>query len=612
MDGSIRTLCALAWLVLLSWSTCPEAFAQVAGGIFAPEQRCIEVRDPEQMPRARLPETGVPPTVARPEAEKRPMNLTLDEAIRIALENSEVVRVLQGAAVGSSGRTIYDPAIENTQIDRARSRFDPTIRQENRFERIDTPQGVLDPFDPAGARIDGAAVHQYTMGLGVSKNTVAGGTAGVQVSANPLRSEAPLPLNPRSQTGVEFSYVQPLLQGSGMRANVAPILIAQLDTERSFYDLKSSVQQLVRGVVEGYWALVFARTNVWARQQQTRQAEWAFDLADARKRRGLGDAGEVAQARATVANFRAQLITAQGDVLRREAALRNVLGLPPSDEGFLVPVTPPALDWVAVTWEDTLRTAEEYRTDLIQLKLAIQADEQQLVIARNQAMPRVDAVAAYRLDGLDGRTPGGRWIASDAGQFTGWRAGVDVSLPMGLRDSRAEMRRRELALMRNRANLQEALHAASHDLAENYRNMAQFYEQYKAFHDTREAARINLDAQNARWANGLTIYLNVLQAIASWGDAVSSEAQSLLQYNTELANLAQQTGTILEGHGIRFTEDHYRSIGPRGRLGPQPCYPMDRRPGPNEDQYPGGARPAEDSFHLDAIPTPRRAPPERQ
>lgn len=572
----------------------------------------MAIRAPGRMPKAALPDVPSPPTVARPKADDRPMHLSLDEAIRIALENSEVVRVLQGAGVGSSGRTIYDPAISNTQVDRARSRFDPTIRQENRFERIETPQGVFDPLAPSGARIDGEGINQYNMGLGLAKDTVTGGTAGVGVDANPLRSNAELlPLNPQSRTGVEFRYTQPLLQGGGMRANLAPVVIAQIGTERSFYELRGAVEQLVRGTVEGYWALVFARTNVWAREQQVRQAQWAYDLADARRRRGLGDAGEAAQARATLANFKANLITAQGDLLRREAALRNVLGLPPSDEALIVPVTPPAMDWVPVEWEDILRVAEENRADLVQIKLALQADEQELTVAQNQAMPRVDATAAYRVNGLDGRAPDGRWIATDAGQFTGWRLGVDVSLPLGMRDGRAELRRRELALMRDRANLRQALHAASHDLAENYRNLAQFYDQYEAFRETREAARTNLDAQSARWATGLTIYLNVLQAIASWGDAVSSEAQSLLQYNTELADLAAQTGTILEVHGIRFTEDQYRSLGPRGRFGPRPCYPMDRRPGPNEDQYPRGEEPAERAFHLDAVPTPRRVPADR-
>ncbi len=570
----------------------------------------MAIRPPERMRAARLPETRPPPTVARDASRRQPEPLSLDMAIRVALQNSEVVRVLQGPAVGSSGRTIYDPAISNTQIDRARSRFDPSIRQQNTFERLEDPQGTLDPFDPTRARIGGDAVDQYTMGVGVEKDTIVGGTAAMRVDAHPRDVGGSLqPLNPQSRTGVEFSYTQPLLQGGGRAANLAPVVLARIDTESSFYELKDSVQQLVRGTIEGYWAVVFARTNVWARQQQVRQAQGAYDLARARFDKGFGNAGDAAQARAALGSFRASLITAEADLLTREAALRNVLGLPPADGSRLVPYTRPAEAWVEADWEDILLTAGQYRPDLIQRKLRIEADEQELIAARNQAMPRVDATALYRFNGLAGRDPSRQWLATDAGEYTSWRLGVDLTVPFGLRDGRAEMRRRELALMRDRANLQQALHAASHELAESYRNLAQFYEQYRAFKIAREAAYENLRVQSGRFAADVEAdYLNLLQAIASWGDAVSSEAQALLQYNTELANLAQLSGTILEGHGVRFTEDGYRSVGPAGRLGPTPCYPMDRRPCPNTDQYPAGTEPAEEVFELESIPIPRRTP----
>jgi hypothetical protein len=171
-------------------------------------------------------------------------------------------------------------------------------------------------------------------------------------------------------------------------------------------------------------------------------------------------------------------------------------------------------------------------------------------------------------------------------------------------EARAELRRRELLLARDRANLQQALHEASHSLATSYRNLAQFYEEYKAFKDTRDAAQINLDAQTARWPE-LTIYLNVLQANAAWGEAVNSEAQALLQYNTELANLQQQMGTILESHGIQFTEESFRSLGPIGRLGHCRDYPLDRRPCPNVDRYPPGDEPAENAFDLKDLKLPK-------
>jgi hypothetical protein len=101
----------------------------------------------------------------------------------------------------------------------------------------------------------------------------------------------------------------------------------------------------------------------------------------------------------------------------------------------------------------------------------------------------------------------------------------------------------------------------------------------------RDAARINVDRQFADFLAGRpTIYLNVLQAITDWGNAVSSENQALVLYNTELANLERETGTILESHGVRFWEERYRSVGPLGRHFTSPCYPSAMSPGPNADR----------------------------
>src|SRR5207302_401405 len=122
------------------------------------------------------------------------------------------------------------------------------------------------------------------MNLGLSKLNSLGGTARLGVDVNPTRSPVNfLPLNPQSRSNVELSYTQPLLQGAGRAANLAPIVIARLNTERSYFQMKDSVQQSVRGVIQAYWGLVFARTDLWARRRQVEQGQQALQRAEARK-----------------------------------------------------------------------------------------------------------------------------------------------------------------------------------------------------------------------------------------------------------------------------------------------------------------------------------------
>ncbi|MCE9528932.1 MAG: TolC family protein, partial [Planctomycetales bacterium] len=166
------------------------------------------------------------------------------------------------------------------------------------------------------------------------------------------------------------------------------------------------------------------------------------------------------------------------------------------------------------------------------------------------------------------------------------------------------LRRVELLLARDRANLDQGMHATVHSLATNIRSLDQAYASYVAFKKAHAAANINLTVQDAKFRIGLnadsarTPYLNVLQAISDWGNTISGEANALAQYNVQLATLERQTGTILETHGVYLYEERYGSIGPLGRFAEPVCYPESNRPTPNDGRYSNSDDPAEESFNL--------------
>jgi outer membrane protein TolC len=568
--------------------------------LLMPEEQCIPGRRPEQLPQVPVPDLPPPRTVDDPGEEIPPLYLSLDEAIRIALENAEVIRVLTGVGAANSGQTIYDPAIATPAIDEARSIFDPVVTLNNTWTRVEPPLAIFNPAVPGGVAITGVQTNRYDLSLDVTQQNLTGGTAGLRVLADRSRFQPGIfPLNPEGTSAVELSYVQPLLAGRGVDVNRVPIVLARIDAERSYFQLKDSVQELVRGVVDAYWGLVFARTDVWARRQQVEQGQFAFEQTQAAMDIGRVDIADLAQTRLAFAGFRANLVTAEANLIQQEAALRNHLGLPPTDARRLVPSTPPASERIEFLWQSLLQLAQQERPDIIELKLILEADQQQLLLARNRAQPQVDAVALYRWNGLEGEIPSGPLISAPDGTATDWTLGINFSVPIGLRDARAELRRQDLLIARDTANLNQQLHAMAHELATSLRNLAQFYAQYQAFRITREAARDNLEAQIGEYVAARTNFLNVLQAITDWGNAVSNEALALTQYNTGLASLERQTGTIIDTHGVRFFEERFWSIGPLGRLGRERAYPQALPPTANVPRYPAGEQPAEQYFRLD-------------
>lgn len=564
-----------------------------------PEQRSMSIRDPSQLQRTRIPESPQPSKASNTQPDLPSVYLSLDEAIRTSLGNLDVVRVLAGITATTSGRTIYDTAITNTSIDQQNSQFDPFLSINNSWNRIENPSAIFDALNPGRSLITGLRTDNFNSTTNLSKQNALGGIWDLGLNVSPSRFQPGVfPLSPQTRSSTSLGYTQPLLKGGRVGANLAPIVLARIDTERSYFQFKDSVQENVRGVIEAYWSLVAARTDVWARRQQVDQLTEAVRRITARVEQNIDNRADLAQAKLTLANFRANLVASEANVIQREAALRNILGWAPSDGMRVIPISPPNRERFVPDWSQINELAGERRPDVIELKLILEADEQQLQIARNNALPQVDAVGLYRWNGLEGTMPNGSNISSNSGAFTDWTLGVNFSVPLGLRQSRAALRSIELLIARDRANLQQGLHNAAHSLATSVRAIDQQYEQYLAFREAREEARVNLDAQLLRYRTQQTILLNVLQAATDWGNAVSAEANALTQYNSQLATLERQTGTILETHAISFLEERYGSVGPLGHFEEPPCYPLDLRPTLNAERYPVSDQPAEESFDL--------------
>jgi outer membrane protein TolC len=604
-------VCAIlaALLTVQYGDRCAAQYAEPRQFIL-PESRAIEVRQPGQLPQVRFPQIHVPSTVSEEPQRDSIQYLPLDEAVRVALANAESIRILAGVTAVASGRTIYTPAIANTQIDDARGRFDPVFAINNNFNHLEQPAESYNKFWKRVNFAD-SGIDNYDLDLSLTKSFLTGATAHMAYDVSPTETAVGgLPLNPRTPSSLELGITQPLLRGAGVEANQAPIVIARIQAERSFFQTKSSLEEMVRGVIEAYWTLVESRTEVWASQQQVDQGHEACRRAEARLAAGFGDLSEVAQARSAAANFRAKLLDAKASVLERENGLRNILGLPPDGNG-MVPSTPPSTERFQSDWQGILDLAGERRPDLIELKLVLQADEQQRLMANNNTRPDLNAVALYRWNGLSGVAPTGEVFATEPGQFTDWTLGIQFSVPVGLRSARAKLRQQDLILMQDRANIQQGLHSAAHELAGTYRRLAQYYEQYLVYRESRSASRLNLERQMADYRQGRgTLYLNVLQAITDWGNNVALEARAITQFNVELANLEQETGTILETHGVRFVEERYCAFRPLSSTGH--LYPRDIRPTPNANRYPDSGKPAEDTFDLtQPIPGPAPSPPER-
>src|SRR5262249_47321938 len=157
-----------------------------ANAVIRPEQRTVEHRDIEPLPALPIPANYPPKTVSNPRPDLVNWELSLDEAIRIGLEQARVVRVLAGTSATASRQTIYDAAITtNTTIDQAQAEFDPKLSWNNQWNRNNTPFALNNPNNPNAALITSSPESAYLGTLGLTKTNVFGGQWNANWTENP-------------------------------------------------------------------------------------------------------------------------------------------------------------------------------------------------------------------------------------------------------------------------------------------------------------------------------------------------------------------------------------------------------------------------------------------
>jgi outer membrane protein TolC len=561
-----------------------------------------------------LPQIDRPRTPDNPEALE-PWPMTLQEAIQIGMDNSEVIRVIslgaQGIPVsgfeptplntgagGALGQgtlsTVYDPAIQETQIANALAAFDAQFSTQLFYERRANlvnnviQAGSLDTNTrvPALTRQAGAPAGQPSFEARLSKRNATGGTMAVVSQVDYNYANSPFQTFPSAYNTRTFMQLsQPLLGGnqqngpSGLEANRAPIVIARLNADVSVWRFKAEVMAMVRSIEQQYWALAQQQVQYWSRQQAVLLGEAILEREQIKRDVGTGSEPNVAEADQNLRQFQLELVQATTDLLNVERQLRNILGLPPADNRRIVPVTAPTEARLEPEWDTSLAQMLSYQPDIVQQQLLLRVAELQLLVARNQLLPALSMNVLYQLNGfgknLDDAVAvmtGRSILAIDpvisaqqqaAGinaspsyykNFTNWQIGFTFSMPIGFRAELANSRQVQYALLRQRAFLQQTVHQSMHALARFFNEVDSQYKLLKYAGLAREAAEKRLAAQRAFFETGTINIDRYLDAVNRWANAVALEAQYKTSYNTSIAALEEAKGTLLAYDNIAVAE----------------------------------------------------------
>ncbi len=533
---------------------------------------------------------ALPPLTVENNEVKEYWDLSLEEAVRIALENSKVFRSLAQPDVGvpripetsitlnpAGAGSVYDPAIQESDprfgVEGVLSAFDASWSTQLFWQQNDIPQnvaGFVTLFRPSAFRQDLGSFQ-----TSVSKTYATGGTWSLSHSVDYEWNNAGASRQWPSDwsANLQAGFRQPLLQGAGVTFNriAGPqaipgfyngVLLARIEGDQRLTEFEQSVSSQLLQVEQAYWTLYLAyrqlNTALTARDaalQTWRQVRAKYEVGG----RG-GSAQEEAQAREQYLAFRAAVEQALSNLYKAENNLRYLMGLAATDGRLIRPSDEPSRARVEFDFHEVHAEAMVRNPALRREKWRIKKAELELIAAKNFLLPRLDAFGSYRWEGIgddlldSSNATSNAYGSLTSGKYENWQLGLDLTIPLGFRKEMAAVRNAQLKLARERAILQEQELEVSHQIAWVLREIDEYYKIAETNYNRAVAAYAEVKAVSAMYDAGTATLDLLLNAQQRRAQAEIEYFQAITKYMFAISQLHYRKGTLLEYNGVYLTE----------------------------------------------------------
>jgi len=482
------------------------------------------------------------PVPAAPQAaEGDVLKLTIDEAVKRAIENNPDLAIVR---LGTD--------VEAARVSQADSAYRPV------FSTVFGRSSVMSPsssFD----QIEGIETTDLFATTGLRQRLrTGGGTWSLGWDASRTASDSFInSFNPTLRSGLLVAFSQPLLRDRKIDAvRVQNVIVKRNLKSSELRALQASVQT-VAAVKQAYWTLKAALANVTVQQRSLELAEDLVRQNQARVNVGQAPPLDLVQAQAEVATRRENLIRADAIAKDAEDRLRRLM-MDPADTSFwnvrLSPVDEPVSDNTPPDQARAVESALRDRYDLALLRQDLDNADTNVEFFNNQKLPDVRLEASYRGGGVGGtqlvRTgpfPGTVTGSVDTGfgdvlgqvfgrDFPTWSVGVTVNYPIGRSFEEAGLARAEI----ERKQSAQRIASLQLQVAETVRSAARDVQSTKERVDAARAgetlAQQRLTVESRRFDAGFSTTFLVTQAQRDLLQAQVNLLQAVLDHQSSLVN----------------------------------------------------------------------------
>jgi outer membrane protein len=506
---------------------------------------------------ARAQQATAPPPSPSPSAPDRPtLELSLDEAVKRALENNNDIAVEK-----------YNPELSEENIRLYRGFYDPVL--SSTVSQLEQTSPVTSAF--AGAQ-NSVNTNTTTYNFGASQLLKTGGNARLDFSNNRGSTNSVFStFNPSYNSGLNARLSQPFLRNFQIDTSRLQLKVAKKNREISDAQFQQTVTNTVATVKDRYYDLLYAIDNLEAQRKSLALAQKLLDENQIKVKVGTMAPLDVVAAQSEVASREEGVIVAEAALMDAEDAIKSAIFRQNDPSVWalrIVPTDRPTAESVPVDVEAATRKALEARTDIVVARKGLENADLNVKYASNQRLPDLSLIAAYGTNGVGGTIiqrqgfggavigtiPGGYSdaLSSVFGRdFPTWTLGVNFSYPLFNRQADATAARAKIS----REQSQTSLRRLEMQVASEVRSAGRAVEtNYKRVESTR-AARVlqeqRLDAEQKKFAAGMSTNFLVTQAQRDLALAEVLELRAVADYRKSIVNFER---VQVAGGGVAFAQ----------------------------------------------------------
>jgi outer membrane protein TolC len=507
-----------------------------------------------------LPVSGFGQSLQQPAQSPAPQagmvkRLSVDDAVALALEQNLNLQVQR-----------LDPQLQDLAILQTKTAWTPVVSSTISNRSSTSPvQSIL-----AGAE-DQLVNENFGAAVQASQLLPWGANYNVSWSNSRFKSNSVFDSpNPLLQANVSANYTQPLLRNFRIDGTRQQLLVSRKNREITDVGLQQTVLATTRAVKNAYWDLVFAYENLKVQQQSLEVSRESLKNNKSRVQIGTMAPIDIIEAEAEVARNEEAVIVAEAAIMGAQDALRQLV-LDPKEPEFWAttfePTEQPAFRDVAVDVDGAVRNAVERRTDLVSMRKNLEASDINIRYFRNQILPDLNLQAGYGLTGQggtvfdfsDGFPPiplsattteyGSVLSRMFNNDYHNWSLLLTVGYPIGRSAAEAGLARARVSYAQSQLQLRSMELAVATQVRAVGRQLNTNRKRVDATRASRQLSERRLEAEQKKFAAGMSNNFQVIQAQRDLAQARNAELQAILDYNRSVIDFDVVQQAPLSGGG---------------------------------------------------------------